>query len=134
MQFKNILIEVLVRGDYQACYDFYTEKLGFVPTWGDRNGPFTAFAMEDGGETCFSISAGDNLTNLKGYVQPKTNEQPDTILGTIYSKDIEADYKRMKESGVEFVCELQHIAAFDATQAYFRDPEGNLFALYQTAE
>jgi len=129
MQFKKMTTEVLVRGDYQACYDFYTEKLGFVPTWGDRNGPYTAFAMRDGEAECFAISAGDNMTNVKGYVQPKTNQQPDTLLATIQTDDIEADYKRMKEADVEFICELQHIDAFGATQAYFRDPEGNLFGL-----
>jgi len=34
--------------------------------------------MRDGEPECFAISAWDNMTNVKGYVQPKTNEQPMT--------------------------------------------------------
>ena len=39
MDFAKTTLRVLVQKDYGACYDFYTEKLGLVPIWGDRNGP-----------------------------------------------------------------------------------------------
>jgi catechol 2,3-dioxygenase-like lactoylglutathione lyase family enzyme len=48
MQLKNITVEIIVRGDYQTSYDFYTKKLGLIPAWGDNNGPYTAFTMREG--------------------------------------------------------------------------------------
>ena len=45
MRFGETTIRVLVRKDYGACFDFYTEKMGLVAVWGDRNGPYTSFAV-----------------------------------------------------------------------------------------
>jgi len=128
MQFKRFTPRILVRGDYQVCYDFYTEKLGFVPTWGDRNGPYTSFAIRSGEPACFAIFAGAAMAKFKGYVQPTTSQQPDTIVASILSDDIEADYKRMKEAGVVFIGELQ-LMDWGAKHVNFRDPEGNLLEL-----
>ena len=44
MKFNETTIRILVRKDYGACFDFYTEKIGLIPVWGDRNGPYTSFA------------------------------------------------------------------------------------------
>jgi len=128
MQFKEFTPRVIVRRDYQACYDFYTEKLGFVPTYGDRNGPYTGFAMRAGEAACFAIFAGADMAKFKGYVQPTTNEQPDTVVASLFSEDVEADYKKMKEAGVDFIGELQ-LMEWGAKHVNFRDPEGNLLEL-----
>lgn len=48
MNFNETTLRILVRGDYGECYDFYTEKLGLIPVWGDRNGPYTSFAVSEG--------------------------------------------------------------------------------------
>ncbi|WP_321382930.1 hypothetical protein [uncultured Enterococcus sp.] len=42
MKFDKMTTRILVRKDYGACFDFYTEKLGLIPVWGDRKGPYTS--------------------------------------------------------------------------------------------
>jgi len=134
MQFNQTMLNVLVRKDYGACFDFYTEKLGLVPTWGDRSGPYTSFAVKEGEPPCFAIFAIANMPMFKGYTVPCATEQSDTLMGAIPTTDVDADYKRIKEAGVEFLGEPQTIPEWGMRCTYFRDPEGNLFGLYGEGE
>lgn len=129
MGFNNVSVRILVRKDYGACYDFYTDKLGFVPMYCDRNGPYTGFAIKEGESPCFAIFAGKNTEMFKGYKQPSTDTQPDTVAIILHSDDLDKDYKRLKEAGVEFLGEPQYIEGWDMRCTYFRDPEGNLIEL-----
>jgi len=133
MQFDKTSIRILVRKDYGVCFDFYKEKLGLVPTWGDRNGPYTSFAMKEGGAPCFAIFAGMYMPEWKGYVQPTANTQPDTVVAVIPTSDIDADYARLKATGVEFLGAPQDMTEWGMRCTYFRDPEGNLFELNNEA-
>jgi len=130
MQFDKAKIGVLVQKDYGACYDFYTEKLGLIPTWGDRNGPYTSFATAEGEPNCFSIFLGKDMSYVNGYVQPSGEGFADTLTATIPSEDVMADYERLKAKGVEFLSEPQYFESWGGFMSvYFRDPEGNLFDL-----
>lgn len=129
MKFNELTTRVLVRGDYGTCFDFYTEKLGLIVTWGDRNGPYTSFSTKEGKPPCFAIFAGKNMCMFEGYQQPSTKSQPDTIVGMIPSDDIDKDYIRLKTAGVKFIGEPQYIEEWGMRCVYFRDPDGNLFEL-----
>ena len=65
----------------------------------------------------------------KGYSQPESKTQPDTITGVIPSNNLDEDYKRLKEAGVEFLDEPRHIEDWGMRCTYFRGTEGNLFEL-----
>jgi len=129
MRFDQATIRILVRKDYGACFDFYTEKIGMVPVWGDRNGPYTSFAMKEGEPPCFAIFAGPNMSMFNGYQQPEGNIQSDTITVVIPSDNLDEDYLRLKEAGVQFLGEPQTIEDWGMRCTYFRDPEDNLFEL-----
>lgn len=129
MKFKETTIRILVRKNYGECFDFYTQKLGLHVVWGDRNGPYTSFAAESQEEPCFAIFLGDAMSMFRGYVQPDTEKQPDTVTAVIPTDDLDQDYWSLKEAGVEFLGEPQFIEAWGRRCTYFRDPEGNLFEL-----
>lgn len=130
MQFDQLTTRILVRKDYGACFDFYTEKLGLVATWGDRNGPYTSFSVSKDAVPCFAIFLGKNMTMFSGYEQPALQTAPsDTVVGVIPSENLMEDYQKLKAAGVEFLGEPQRIDEWDMTCVYFRDPEGNLFEL-----
>lgn len=129
MRFNEATIRILVRKNYNECFDFYTEKIGLVPVWGDRNGPYTSFAVKEGELPCFAIFSGVNMTLFKGYEQPEENTQPDTIVAIIPSDNLDKDYNQLKEKGVQFLGEPQFIEDWGMRCTYFRDPEGNLFEL-----
>jgi len=130
MRFNEATIRVLVRKDYDACFDFYTKKLGLVPmSWVDRSVPYAAFAAKEGEPACFAIFDGNRMSMYKGYTQPSETTQPDTVVAIIPSDNVDEDYKRLQEAGVEFLGEPQTIEEWGFRMAYFRDPEGNLFEL-----
>jgi len=132
INFKKASITILARKDYGACFDFYTEKLGLIPVMGDRNGPWCGFVVEKGEKDedyCFAIFAGDAQSAYKGYVQPSVAAPPDTISVGIPSDNVDGDYKRLKEAGVEFLGEPQSMEAWGMRCVYLRDPEGNLLSL-----
>jgi len=129
IKFNKASVTILVRKDYGACFDFYTEKLGLIPVMGDRNGPWCGFVVNVGEDYCFAIFKGDAQSAHRGYVQPGTTAQPDTITLGIPSDNVDDDYRRLKEAGVEFLGEPQTIEAWGTRCVYFRDPEGNLLSL-----
>lgn len=129
MKFNETTIRVLVRKNYGECFDFYKEKIGLVPVWGDRNGQYTSFAVSNDMPPCFAIFTGEAMSIFQGYEQPNTNSQPDSVVAIIPTLDLDGDYKRLKEAGVTFLGEPQFIEAWGMRCTYFRDPEGNLFEL-----
>jgi len=97
--------------------------------WGDRNGPYTSFAVSKDAPPCFAIFAGANMSMFQGYMQPNSCMQPDTVTAVIPSEDLDGDYQRLKNAGVQFLGESQRIEEWGMRCTYFRDPEGNLFEL-----
>lgn len=134
MQFDKTTVRILVRKDYGTCYDFYTQKLGLIAVWGDRNGPYTSFAAKEGELPCFAIFAGDNMTMFEGYTQPSEITQSDTVVAVVPTDNLEQDYQRLKEAGVQFLGEPQLIEEWGMRCTYFRDPEGNLFELNDSSD
>lgn len=129
MNFDQATIRILVRKDYGECFDFYTQKMGLLPVWGSRNGPYTSFAASGGAQPCFAIFAAQAMSMFPGYTQPTAGAQPDTVVAIIPSLDLDGDYLRLKEAGVIFLGEPQYIESWGMRCTYFRDPEGNLFEL-----
>lgn len=129
MRFHEATVRIVIRKDYGACFDFYTEKMGLKAVWGDRNGPYTSFATREGAPPCFAIFSGENMSMFEGYEQPKGSSQPDTLVTVIPSDDLNGDFQRLKEAGVQFSGVPQFIADWGMSCVYFRDPEGNLFEL-----
>ena len=129
MNFLKSMVTVLVRKNYGVCFDFYTEKLGLLPIAGDRNGPWTGFAMKKGDEYCLALFAADSQSAYKGYIQPIATAQTDTSILGIPTDNFDEDYNRLREAGVEFIGEPQAIKEWGLRTVRFRDPEGNLLSL-----
>lgn len=134
MKLNEITLRILVRKDFGACFDFYTQKLGLVPAWGDRSGPYTSFAVNEGDRPCLAIFAGEAMAMFPGYTQPEVSTQPDTVTAVIPTLDLDGDYQRLKANGVIFLNEPQRIEAWGMRCTYFRDPEGNLFELNDASQ
>lgn len=61
MKFNETTIRILVRKNYGECFDFYKEKMGLTEVWGDRNGPYTSFAIDGNTQPCFAIFSGEAM-------------------------------------------------------------------------
>ncbi|MBO0461175.1 MULTISPECIES: VOC family protein [Enterococcus] len=130
MNFNQAKIGLVIQKDYARCYDFYTKKLGLVPTWGDSKGPYTSFAMAEGEPNCFDMTLAEEMSLINGYTPSVGEKASDTVVITLPTKDIQKDYQKLKANGVIFLGEPQKMETWGGfMSAYFRDPEGNLFEL-----
>jgi len=72
---------------------------------------------------------GRNMYEYEGYAMPTGTTPTDTIEFCIPTDNVDEDYKRLKDAGVEFIGEPQTIEDWGMRCVYFRDPEGNLLEL-----
>ena len=127
MGINRVTAVVQVRGEYRKCYEFYTEKVGLVPIYGDGHGPYTNFSNRRDGEPFFAMYCSHDLAKrTPGYIVSESTASTDTLSATFHTDDFEADYKKMQAAGVAFEkvdmgCEFN--------MAVFRDPEGNTLSL-----
>ncbi|MCL2569424.1 MAG: VOC family protein [Oscillospiraceae bacterium] len=129
MNFNKLAVTINVWKDYGACFDFYTETMGLVPSWGDRASEWTSLSAKEGAPPCIAIFDANLMAKGdKAYGSPKAFTQPDTITLTIPTDDVERDYKRLKEAGVEFIG-IPESKEMGSKSVKFRDTEGNLLEL-----
>ena len=130
MKLSEIGIRILVN-DFQKCFDFYTQKLGFEVFWGDRNGPYASFKADGIDKPCFSIFLAKDQHIYKDYTPLTGTGRTDQVIYVIPSDNVDQDYKDLKDRRVEFMGEPQTIKEWYMRCVYFRDPEGNLFEICQ---
>jgi len=131
MTINRITAGVQVRQDFAACYDFYTNKLGLFPVYGDQNGPYTNFAASEGGEPFFALYAAEHAASrVAEYDIPTNAASSDTLTAVFHTTDFAGAYARMQQAGVQFIGQRNFAdEGFDFNMALFRDPEGNLLSL-----
>ena len=131
MNIHRITAGVQVRRDFAACYDFYTQQLGLLPVYGDRNGPYTNFAATEGGEPFFALYAAEHAASrVPKYAIPTNTASSDTLTAVFHTIDFAGTYARMQQAGVQFIGKRNFAdEGFDFNMALFRDPEGNLLSL-----
>jgi len=131
MNISRITAGVQVRNDFQACFDFYTKKLGLFPIYGDGTGPYASFANCKDGEPFFAMYEAKHASEkVEEYRIPGSAESSDTLTAVFHTTDFERDYNQLLASGVAFIGKRNFAdEGFDFNLAYFRDPEGNLLSL-----
>jgi catechol 2,3-dioxygenase-like lactoylglutathione lyase family enzyme len=133
----------LVTPGIDRLVEFYENIIGFEPTRRSDKVTGPRFDEVVDYDDTFIRAAWFNMTNmileLWQFVNPVTPEAgapiPFEKIG--YNKfafevtDIQSDYKRLVESGVQFLSEP--VQTDVSTEVYGRDPDGNLFSLIQPA-
>lgn len=135
----------LVTHDLERLTDFYAEIMAFDPyryaSIADRE---TFDAVTDIDQLALDVSwfrmaSRSKTLELWEYVKPVTpalsGKIDSTSLGYSFSievGDIQAEYSRMSDLGVEFVSEPVQLGGF--WQAYANDIDGNVFSLRQAVD
>jgi len=123
MDFNSILIG---SDDPERLVEYYTKVLG-APVFGD------------GGYTAWKIGSGFVTVGPHSEVHGK-NAEPGRIIWNIESKDVKADFDRMKAAGAiviaePYAFEVPPDASISTTSiATLADPDGNYFQLMSPME
>ena len=132
MTVNNVTACVQVKGDFGACFDFYTQKLGLIPIYGDRNGPYVNFSNSSSGEPFFAMySAKDASDRIAGYTVADNAGASDTLSAVFHTTDFENVYSKWVDAGVTFIDKV--VMGEGTEQAFnmaiFSDTEGNMLSL-----
>lgn len=119
----------LLVDDFQKCYDFYTEKIGFKVVWGNRNTAFASFSGRKDKKPVFAMFLRKNMPEYKHYKAPKGTGHKDSVVLCIPCEDVDIEYEYLKAKGVEFMGEPMTIDEWYMRCVYLRDPEGNIIEL-----
>lgn len=114
----------LIVSDQERALEFYTKKVGF-----EERGDSTVAPKGSGVE--FVIVVGKQQTRVAGDQDPKAGTAGLPI--ALSTTDCRADYEALKARGVRFEIpgyEKPQRAPW-GTSAYFRDPDGNAWAIVQ---
>lgn len=116
---------VLVTDDYARSYAFYKNTLGFNIEREVEDEQFCQFALLN----CFlAIYGRDEFSKLLG--EGILGNPGGAVYSFPESRDIDEDYKELKDKGVEFLKEPE-TQPWGQRTAYFRDPDGHIWELQQ---
>jgi catechol 2,3-dioxygenase-like lactoylglutathione lyase family enzyme len=111
----------LLVDDLPGCYRFLRDDLGLECTFGAEDEAYASFAAGDGAIALFSRSEQDAVVGLR--------PSGDAVLIVLEVDDVDADVRRL---GGRVVDGPTSKPQWGGRVAYIRDPEGNLFELFQT--
>ncbi|HMJ16367.1 MAG TPA: VOC family protein [Polyangiaceae bacterium] len=124
IKLNNIMVD-----DQKKALRFYTDVLGFVPKQDIPVGEFR----------WITVVSGQGREDLELVLEPNANPAGKTFQEALFAQgipatafevdDVDAEYERLKEKGVEFT--LPPTAAGPVRITVFSDTCGNLIQLYQ---
>ena len=109
---------------YDACFDFYANKLGLAVTWGKPGEVYASFAL--GEEVMLSIFAAhlmDEHVGMTGVNRQRTSDQ--TVLALAVD-NVDAVYAELQGRHVATLNSPHDMPGWGMRCFHLRDPEGNL--------
>ncbi len=129
MELSNI--RLLVK-DFDKCFKFYSEQLGFKVTWGKIGGDYASFDIGlKSSKMGLSIFKSDLMASAIGNSEkslPVDNREKIAIILKVDSVD--ETFKELSDKGVEFINDPADMTGWGMRAVHFRDPESNLIEIW----
>ena len=111
----------LLVDDFGGCFRFLRDDLGLTCSSGDEGSAYARFAAGDGSIAIFDRTEQGNVVSLRGNLG-------DSALVVLEVPDTDAWVSRLGSLVVEGPVDRPE---WGGRVAYVRDPDGNLFELFQ---
>jgi lactoylglutathione lyase len=111
----------LLVDDFPACFDFLRDTLGLECTFGGADDGYASFKAGTGTVAVFRRDEQHEVIELRA--------RGDGALTVLEVDDVDAEAERLGDAVVGGPVSK---AAWGGRVAYVRDPDGNLFELFQT--
>ncbi|MBN8640152.1 MAG: VOC family protein [Anaerolineae bacterium] len=127
--FKRVNATVLFVQDLDKCLRFYRDTLGFAHTFSDDVSH--AFRLDDQDFVVLTVDAAAAMITPEAVGVSATGGHRVLLCAGV--DDVDAVYQALTAQGIAFIKPPQD-QAWGRRTAYFADPEGNLWELYQMLE
>jgi len=130
MKFSSV--RLLVQ-DYKKCFEFYTEKLGLEPLWGDKEGCYASFKVTEGveGMEGLAIFVSDFMAPAVGNVEKtQPSGYREKSLVSLEVENVDETYQALLAKGLVFVNQPTDMADWGIRTVHLRDPEENLIEFF----
>ncbi|WP_394218767.1 VOC family protein [Halobacillus trueperi] len=118
----------LLVDDYQTCFYFYRDTLGFEVMWGDEHSNYADFTFEG---VTLGVFERKQMVDALGTVYNKNEAREDRAALIFKVDDVEETYQTWKDK-VPFITKPVEQKDWGIKVAHFRDPDGNLLEIYES--
>ncbi|MEP7286170.1 MAG: VOC family protein [Chloroflexota bacterium] len=125
--FGKLTATVLVVQDLEKCMKFYQDMFALEPTFTDANS--AAYRIEDHDFVLLKVAAAADMISEEALSLDK--EVGHRVLLCIGVEDVDVTYKALTAKGLVFI-KPPKSQDWGRRTAYFADPEGNLWELWQS--
>ena len=117
----------LLVSNYNDCFIFYRDIMGFAVVWGDENGIYADF---DANGHLLALFGKAPMAEAIGSESPKPkSEQQDDVCLIFAVEDVDGIYDSLKRKGVIPINKPHDRKKWGIRCFHFRDPDGNLIEL-----
>jgi catechol 2,3-dioxygenase-like lactoylglutathione lyase family enzyme len=118
----------LLVNDFDTCFRFYRDVMGFAVQWGAEGSDYAAFRGR--GEGMVALFSRQSMADTLGAGElPPEAECQDRTMLVFEAADLDAKVEALKARGALFVADPQDRPDWGMRTAHLRDPEGNLIEL-----
>ena len=117
----------LLVDDFDACFRFYRDVMGFAVQWGAEGADYADFRAPRG-EAMLALSKRSIMPEPLGGASMAAGAG-DRMMLIFDAADLDSTVAALKARGAQFVAELTDRSDWGIRTAHLRDPEGNLIEL-----
>ncbi len=127
MNFRFAVTRLLVT-NFEECFGFYHDVLGFDYQAGDETGPYVEFKT---GDTLLALFDRGYMALVVGAGGKPSEADCQDSAALIFSVDsVDDAYKVLQIKGVDFLTEPKNRPDWGIRTVHLRDPAGNLIEIY----
>jgi len=118
--------------EYEACFRFYRDTLGFAVAYGDEEGSYAEFET---GEVSIALFDRDVMATAVGADDGVVDATGTDRLSLVFAvESVDETYRHLRERGVEFLTEPTDREGWMIRTAHLRDPDGTLIEINERIE
>jgi catechol 2,3-dioxygenase-like lactoylglutathione lyase family enzyme len=115
--------------DFDACFRFYRDVMGFTVQWGAEGSGYADFRAPRGGAMVALFSRQAMAETLGQASPPCDTPCQDRAMLIFEAADLDSTVAVLKARGAQFLLEVTERPDWGIRAAHLRDPEGNLIEL-----